>query len=157
MLQALGKDAILSEQSLTNIVSEVYRDGIRLEAQEKFSQGLGNASLRNFDRDILAGTHYDWLEDILEKSDGQVELLPCITTEDNGNLRNTKAEYQSLMKQKRFLEAKQMLVPVRIGQFFALKSKGTVYFDPLLREYTTVQMYSTQTGLDLDSLVDNVL
>ncbi len=157
LLQALGKDAILSEQCLTDIVSAVYQNGYPPKAHEKFNQGLENASLKNFDDDILAGTYYDWLEDLLEKSDGQVELLPCNTIDENGQVSDTKAEYHSLARQKRFLEARQLLVSVRIGQFFALKGKGVVHFDSDLGEYITIQKYSTQTGLDLDGQLDNIL
>ena len=156
-LKQLKNEGTLSEQELTDIVNTVYEHGYPREAQVKFEQGLNNTSLKNFDDDIIAGTHYAWLEHLLEKADGQVELLPCLSTDEEGNITDMKGRYQLLVSQGRYLEARQLLVPVRIGQFFGLKNKNALKFDERLREWITTQQYSTQTGLDLNNQIDNLL
>jgi CRISPR-associated endonuclease/helicase Cas3 len=156
-LKQLPDGGVLTEQGLTNVVNTIYAHGYPPEAHKKFQQGLSNPSLKNFDSDIIAGTHHDWLEHLLEKSDGQVELLPIISTDAEGNIGDMKERYQSLLKQGRYLEARQLLVPVRIGQFFGLKNKGVLHFDEKLKEWTTTQKYSTLTGLDLSNQIDSLI
>lgn len=135
----------LSEQDLVRIVDEVYKDGYTDKSLKEYEQGLNNSFINNFEEKIIAGTHRPWVEDVIQGSDGQVEVLPF----------ELKAEFEKRLKQAALL-AHQLLVPIRIGQFHMLKNQGVLSRDEMLRELTTTMKYSSIEGLDLRQQIDNI-
>lgn len=102
----------LSEHDLVTVCNEVYKNGYNENQQKDFEQGLGNSTIQNFETDWVAGDWNNWIEDILEKNNQKVEIL-C------GNLVQ---EFEDLLKEKRYIEANQLLVHV---YFYELN--GTIY------------------------------
>lgn len=146
LLQKLEKSSQpLSEQDLVRIVDEVYKDGYTGKSLEEYEKGLNNSFINNFEKNIIAGTHRPWIDDVIQGSDGQVEVLP-------GELKSEFIERQK----KSGLLSRQLLVPIRIGQFHMLKSKGVLSRDDTLRELITSLKYSSTEGLDLSQQIDNI-
>lgn len=74
----------LTEQQLTDIVNKVYGEGYRDEALKDYERGLCNSTINRFDSEIIAGSHRAWVEDVIENSDGQIEVLPVDGIDKNG-------------------------------------------------------------------------
>jgi hypothetical protein len=58
--------------------------------------------------------------------------------------------------QKRYLEANQLLVPIRIGQMYKARQAGTLQYDHNIREFVTSLKYSSNEGLRFDAQSDNI-
>ena len=50
-------------------------------------RGLKNQIITEFDKNIIAGTHKDWVEAVIEGSDGQIEVLPIKLLTNSKNLK----------------------------------------------------------------------
>lgn len=145
-VELLAQAGLLTEQRLTDIVDEVYAGGYQGQAWEDFTQGLNHPTINGFEQDIIAGTHRAWVEDVIQGADRQVEVLPS----------ELLSEYQSLLDERRYLEANSLLVPIRLGQFFKSMRDGTLVYDSALREWITTMRYSTQCGLEIGKQTDNI-
>ena len=53
---------LLTEQQLTDIVNRIYGDGYQGDSKEDYKKGIENSSIKEFDENIIAGTHKDWVE-----------------------------------------------------------------------------------------------
>lgn len=137
----------LSEQELTRIVDQVYENGYPESARENFDRGIKNSDLANFADDIIAGTHTDWTEQIIDKSDGQIEVLPSKFLE----------EYEDLKNEKRFIEAKQLIVSIRLGQYHKANKMEAIHYDKSIRGFITTLFYDEKLGLDSDKLDSNII
>ncbi|MBF0505666.1 MAG: CRISPR-associated helicase Cas3' [Nitrospirae bacterium] len=137
---------LLTEQQLTSIVSQIYGDGYQGDSKTEFDRGLGNQTIRQFDDNIIAGTHKDWVEDVIEGSDGQVEVLPMELIE----------RFHELQKEKQYLKAKLLFVPIQIRQCRKLFNDRVLFQDKKLDEYVTRLAYSPEYGLDLLREVENI-
>jgi CRISPR-associated endonuclease/helicase Cas3 len=153
----LSKVGDLTEQQLTEIVNEVYGEGYLDESLEDYERGLGNSTICKFDDEIIAGTHRAWVEDVIEGSDGQLEILPVDGVDENGYVYSILEQFQQYRKDKSYIQAKELLVPIRIGQWRKLLSEGTVSYKESLREWCTTLTYSAKKGLDLSQQVGNIL
>jgi CRISPR-associated endonuclease/helicase Cas3 len=136
----------LTEAELTDIVNEVYGEGYPPVAMEEFKRGLGNPFITNFAGELVAGTHRHWTDEILDASDGQIEVLP-------DSLYDLFIE---LRQQKRYLEANQLLVPIRVGQMYKARKSGVLWYDTNIREFVTRLKYSMDEGLRFDAQSDNI-
>lgn len=136
----------LTEAQLTNLVDEVYGDGYPPAAMEDFNKGIGNEQIKEFASEIIAGTHCQWTEKVIDKSDGQVEVLPDVLLD----------RYTMLRKGRCYVEAGQLLVPIRIGQKFKAEKMNALRYDSTLREYVTNLNYSSDQGLQLDAQSENI-
>jgi len=136
----------LTEAQLTKLVDEVYGEGYPPAAMENFKKGLENEHIANFADEIVAGTHRKWTDDVLDQSDGQVEVLPDILLD----------EYTARRRQRRYVEAGQLLVPIRIGQKFKAEKMDALHYNPKLHEYVTTLKYSSDQGLQLDARSENI-
>lgn len=137
----------LSEDMLTEIVNEVYGEGYTGIALEEFNRGISNRLINDFRREIVAGTHRAWTDDILDKTDGQIEVLPdCLLS-----------EFTDLRAAQRYVEARQLLVPVRIGQKFKMEKLDAIKFDKKLGEWITTLQYTSELGLDLSAKSENII
>ena len=130
----LRKCDLLTEQQLTDIVNAIYDDGYRAGSKEDYEKGLMNSMILNFDEDIIAGTHRHWIENVIEGSDGQVEVLPMVLYE----------RFIKLRMEKRYLEAKQLLVPIQTRQFHMLVRNGLFAYDTACGEYRKKLKYSNR-------------
>ena len=137
----------LTEAQLTAIVNAVYGTGYTGASLDDFNRGINNRLINNFHCEIVAGTYRAWTDEILDKSDGQIEVLPDVLVE----------RFTELRKAQRYLEADQLLVSIRVGQQFKAEKKGALYYDKKLREYVTTLSYSSEIGLDLTAHSDNLL
>lgn len=138
-------DGELSEKELTDIVDQVYENGYPPSAESEFKKGLKNDAISNFADEIIAGTHVSWTDEIIDKSDGQIEVLPY----------SLFKKYKELKEDKRFIEVRQLLVPIRLGQFHKAKKMDAVLNIEKLREPVLKLAYSTTKGLDFDRLDDS--
>lgn len=136
----------LTEAELTNIVNEVYNEGYPPAAMEEFKRGIGHPFITNFAAEIIAGTHRPWTDEILDASDGQIEVLPDSLYD----------EFTGLRLQKRYLEANQLLVPIRVGQMYKARKSGALWYDTNIREFVTNLKYSSDEGLRFDAQSDNI-
>ncbi|MDQ3748798.1 MAG: CRISPR-associated helicase Cas3' [Acidobacteriota bacterium] len=135
----------LSEQELTTIVDKVYENGYSPAAQAEFEKGLNNSGIAEFAEKIIAGTHIKWTDEIFEKTDAQIDVLPQTLLD----------EYNDLKKQKRYIEARQLFVPIRWGQYHKAQKMNAIYKTEDLREYVVKLAYSEDKGLDSDKLDDS--
>lgn len=136
----------LSEADLVRIVDEVYRDGYVGPALDEFKRGLGNQDISQFRQRIIPGSYRSWVDDILDQTDGQIEVLPDVLTE----------EYDERCENREYIGAELLLVPIRIGQKFKAEKMGALYYDEERREHITTLGYSSSLGLDLSSRSDNL-
>jgi CRISPR-associated endonuclease/helicase Cas3 len=145
-VQILCEVDCLTESQLTGLVDEVYSDGYPPAAMENFKRGIENEQIRDFVSEIVAGTHCQWTEQVIDKSDGQVEVLPDSLLD----------EYTMRRKERRYVEAGQLLVPIRIGQKFKAEKMSALRYDLKLHEYVTNLNYSSELGLRLDAQSENI-
>jgi hypothetical protein len=59
-------------------------------------------------------------------------------------------------KRERFIEAAQLLVPIRAGQKFKALKMNALRRDENLREYITSLAYDSEVGLKSDELSSNI-
>lgn len=90
----------LSEDDLIRACNIVYKDGYSMKQESDYKQGWHSVS--SFEENWIAGMHRDWVDEILDKNNQKVDVL-CY---------NLKEEYYSLVSQKRYIEANELLVSV---------------------------------------------
>jgi len=146
-VELLAHAELLAEQTLTEIVNEIYGNGYEGISLADYENGLSHPAINRFENDLIAGTHRDWVEDVISGADKQVEVLPF----------ELLPEYQSLIKEGRYLEAGLLFVPIRLRQYFKILREGTLYYDSQIREWVTTLRYSSNSGLDLAREIDNIL
>jgi hypothetical protein len=83
----------------------------------------------------VAGAHQDWVEHVIESTDGTVELLPASFQE----------EYESRKKKGLWIEANALLVGVRVQSLAWLRPKLKMNDDPWIIDCP----YSCERGLEL--------
>lgn len=93
----------LSEQDLVSACNTVYENGYNEPQQKDFEKGLNNSVIADFEEDWIAGDWYDWIENVMEKTNGQKVDIVCSNLID---------EFEYLKAQKRYIEANQLLVQV---------------------------------------------
>jgi len=148
-IDLLRKKSVLSEQDLVAILNEVYKDGYKesSEAYNEYMKGLSNNDINNFDENIIAGTYRDWIEEIIAKTDEQVEVLPISLLD----------EFRNRIRKKEFIKAKSLLVTVKIGQFSNVSKRGLVEKYNDIDEYVVHLDYTEKKGLDLKSQLDFII
>lgn len=146
-VQLIRKADVLSEAELVQIVDEVYHDGYTGAALDDFNRGNDNQDIKHFRTRIIPGTYRPWTDDLFDQTDRQVEVLPDSLLERFISLRN----------QQCYVEAEQLLVPIRIGQKFKALKAGTLFYNDSLREWVTSLSYSSEFGLDLSAQSSNIL
>jgi CRISPR-associated endonuclease/helicase Cas3 len=70
VLSALPKP--LGEEDLNDAADHVYGKGYNSKKQTEYEEGLRSVKIKS----IVAGTHRDWVEDIIKDDEGSIELLP---------------------------------------------------------------------------------
>lgn len=145
-INLLKECKFLSEQQLTDIVNKIYGDGYKDDSRDDYLRGLNNSMIKGFDENIIAGTHKDWVEAVIEGSDGQMEVLPIALYD----------RFIKLKEEKRYLEAKLLLVPIQIRQCRRLFAERVLWRDEVTEEYRTSLEYSSECGLNLEKQIDNI-
>ncbi|MCL4322374.1 MAG: CRISPR-associated helicase Cas3' [Deltaproteobacteria bacterium] len=142
----LRKNNLLSEQQLTDIVNEIYKDGYIGSSKEDYGRGLNNPAIEKFNEDMIAGTYKPWVEEVIEGTDGLLEILPSELCND----------FRQLKEEKKYLEAKMLLVPIQLRQSKRLFREKVLYWDKGLYEYVANLDYSSDSGLDISKQIENI-
>lgn len=126
----------LSENDLVEASNRVYSAGYQADDKIKYEEGLNHPDIKDFERNILAGAHQQWVEQVIDKSDGTLEILPAVLKDDYNDKEN-----QGLL-----LEANDLLVPVRVRSVQKIKR----YLDTTKDIWVINQPYSEKLGLSFD-------
>jgi CRISPR-associated endonuclease/helicase Cas3 len=145
-INLLQECRLLSEQQLTDIVNKIYGEGYKDDSRDEYIRGLNNPMINGFDKNIIAGTHKDWVENVIEGSDGQMEVLP----------NDLYIKFKKLRDEKKYLEARMLLVPIQTRQCRRLFKDNVLFRDETLDEYKTSLKYSPDRGLDLEKQIENI-
>jgi CRISPR-associated endonuclease/helicase Cas3 len=92
----------LAEEELNDAADRVYGNGYGDKDRAEYEDGLNYGPLKYFKRYLVAGTNEDWIDEIIDKQEGSVDLLPMPLVE----------EYRTLKDRGRMIEANNLLVPV---------------------------------------------
>lgn len=139
-------DSLLSEQQLTDIVNEIYKGGYSGNSKEDYLRGLNNSTVKQFNEDMIAGANKPWIEDIIEGTDGFIEVLPYKLYSDFSRLR----------EEKKYLEAKMLLVPIQARQNKRLFKEKVLNWNEKIYEYTVNLEYSSDSGLNISKQIENI-
>lgn len=126
----------LREQDLIQAADRVYSHGYNDEDKSRYEQALNHSLIKDFEKSLVAGVSYNWVEDVVDRADGTIELLPI----------SLLAKYKELEEEGLTIEADDLLVPVRIGKIYALAD----YIDKSNDPWIIKLPYSETTGLNLD-------
>lgn len=110
----------LGEDDLVSVCNRVYQGGYNDDQKKDFNKGLENSIINKFEDEWIAGHWRDWIEDILKNDHQKIEVLCANLTE----------EYGQKIKERRFLEANQLLVSVY--RYEATIKKQEEYRDTLI-------------------------
>lgn len=132
-LQSLSNP--LREIDLIDVANRVYQCGYTGEDLERYNNALNHPLIKSYKERLVAGFHNDWTEEIIEKTDGTIDLLPsCLAAQ--------YAEYQA---QGLWLESNRLLVPVRTASLSYLFE----YLDKNHDPWIINKPYSSSLGLSL--------
>lgn len=125
----------LREMDLIDVANRVYQNGYNGEDLERYNNALNHPLIKCYKERLVAGFHNDWTEQIIEKTDGTIDLLPRCLAEQY-------AEYQA---QGLWLESNRLLVPVRTASLSYLFE----YLDKNHDPWIINKPYSSSLGLSL--------
>lgn len=132
----------ISESDLVEVADKVYGAGYKDEDNIKFNEGLNHPDIKEFQTQLLAGAHQDWVEKIIESTDGVVEVLPMSLVD----------EYERRKQDGLWVEANNLLVPVRVRTINSIRLSVDTSTDP----WKTTCSYSSREGLRLISEESNI-
>ena len=127
----------LREMDLIEAANRVYQKGYSGEDLVRYNNALNHRLIKNFKESLLAGSHNDWTDDIIDRSDGTIEVLPHC-------LAQLYDKYQS---QGLWLESNLLLVPIRTGSLSYLSQFIDKTHDPWIIN----KPYSESAGLFLNA------
>lgn len=126
----------IGERDLVEAADKVYGEGYQGDEKDKYKKGLNHPDILDFENRLLAGAYQDWVEEIIKKTDGVMELLPkCLLK-----------EYNNRIDTGLWLEANNLLVPVRTKSITWLKSKIDMTNDPWVADMS----YTSHRGLEIE-------
>jgi CRISPR-associated endonuclease/helicase Cas3 len=131
---------VIGEQELIEVSDKVYADGYDEENESLFQEALNHRLIKNFQDNLLAGSHREWVEDVIEKSDGAIEVLPI-------SLLDKYREYEQIGLK---IEADDLLVPIRLRSLFRVKEFVDLSDEPFKANLP----YSREIGLGLREVED---
>lgn len=126
----------LRETDLIQAADRVYAHGYNDEDKFRYEQALNHPLIKDFEKNLVAGVNYDWVEDVIDKTDGTIELLPI----------SLLAKYKELEDVGLIIEANDLLVPFRVRKVHALAGYIDKSYDPWIINMP----YSEDTGLSSD-------
>lgn len=125
----------ISEGDLIEAADHIYSDGYRNEDARAYDEGFNHPDIVNYEKRLLAGAHQDWVEQVIESTDGTIEALPS----------SLASEYESRRRQGLWIEANALLVPVREKSLAYIRPKLDTSTDPWMVNC----LYSATKGLEL--------
>lgn len=123
------------ETDLVRASDRVYGEGYQGEDKTKFEEGFNHPEIGEFEDRLLAGAHQDWVDTIIEKTDGIIEILPKCLLE----------EYKRRKEKGLWIETNSLLVAVRTKSLAWLKSKIDMSNDPWIGDLS----YTSDKGLEV--------
>lgn len=93
----------LAENDLIQACDLVYKDGYQGQELEVFTKALHHPQIESFRHNATPGFHISWVDEIIEPS--SLEILP-------GASPALREEYERLLQQSRWIEARELLVPI---------------------------------------------
>lgn len=93
----------ISETDLIMAANRVYGKGFQREEETKFNEGLNHPDIKEFEERLLAGSYQDWVDTIIEKTDGVAEILP----------KSLLEKYKEREEKGLWVEANSLFVPIR--------------------------------------------
>ena len=125
----------LGESDLIEATNSVYENGYEQEDWISYNNALNHPLIKEYEKNLVAGVHNDWTEQVIDKTDGTVDLLPELL----------KKEYDTLYSQGLWLEGDRLLVPVRTKSLSYLYK----YLDKSHDPWVIKKTYSKSLGLSL--------
>jgi CRISPR-associated endonuclease/helicase Cas3 len=125
----------LREMDLIDVANRVYENGYNGEDLERYNNALNHPLIKCYKERLVAGFYNDWTQEIIEKSDGTIDLLP----------RCLAAQYDKYQSQGMWLESDRLLVPVRTTSLSYLHE----YLDKSHDPWIINKPYSSSLGLSL--------
>ena len=136
----------LTEKELIKLANNIYGDGYKGEEKKKFDEGMNHPDLIDFENCLLAGAYREWIEDLIERTDGIIEVLPM----------NLIDEFEKNKLEGLWIEANNLLVPIRSRSLIWLIQKNLI--DTSNDPWKINSNYSAKVGLDIHSdYIDNIL
>ena len=123
----------LSEDDLIKVCNEVYKNGYNDVQLKDFTNGMRNSIIADFEKNWIAGHWKDWIEDALENQ-GKNQKIEVLCA-------NLREEYMQRIKEKRFIEANQLLV-----QVYFYEAEGLSKMEAGNVLYANGLEYSSQIG-----------
>lgn len=127
----------LKERDLIIAADRVYQEGYDDENRLLYEQALNHPRIREFKENLIAGTHHEWVDEVIDNIDNSIDLLPF-------SLFN---EYRELEEYGLKVEADLLLVPVGIRKLFSIFD----YIDKKHDPWIINKPYSDSKGLYFDS------
>jgi CRISPR-associated endonuclease/helicase Cas3 len=141
-LDALASfDGALRECELVEVADTVYKNGYDEENESLFQQALNHRLIKDFEDNLIAGAHRDWVKDVIESSDGTMEVLPISLLD----------EYRDYEEKGLKIEADDLLVPIRLRSLLGAKEFVDFSDEP----WKTHLSYSKERGLELKARVED--
>lgn len=125
----------ISEKDLVAAANHVYAEGYQGEDKQAFDEGFNHPDIIDFEEQLLAGAHQDWVEQVIESTDGTVEIIPACLVD----------EYKARRQQGLWIEANALLVSIRVKSLSMLKANLNTASDP----WVLNRPYSSTKGLEL--------
>jgi len=127
----------LRESDLVKAANQVYQNGYSGEDLQQYNNALNHPLIKRFKERLAAGCHNNWTEEIINKSDGTIDLLPS----------SLKEQYRKCLYSGLWIEADSLLVPVRTASLSWLSEDVDRSIDP----WVIKKSYSSTIGLFLNS------
>ena len=125
----------LSESDLVEATNRVYENGYEKEDWNSYNNALNHPLIKDYKKTLVAGVHNDWTEQVIEKADGTIDLLP----------ESLRKEYDNFDSMGLWLEANRLFVPVRTQSLSYLHK----YLDKSHEPWVIKRPYSKSLGLNL--------
>ncbi len=133
----------ISEKNLVEAADRVYGKGYQGEDKIKFEEGFNHPDIKEFENRLLAGTYQPWIDAIIKKTDGVLEVLP----------NSLWDKYEQKLKKGLWIEANSLLVPVRVKTLLYLQDILNKDNDP----WIIYCQYSPEVGLITSIHTSNIL
>ena len=130
----------VSEPDLVSVADEVYAGGYQGEELHRYSSALDIPMIKDPENNWLAGSHMDWVEQLISEKEGTLEVLP----------ESLVDEYEELIRQRLSIEAGMLLVPIRRESLVYLYDEIEKPSDSS-KPWVIRKSYSTELGLDLSA------
>lgn len=139
--ELMSLPAIVGENELIDSADRVYANGYDEENEILFQEALNHRLIKDFQANLIAGIHREWVQDVIEKLDGTIEILPV----------SLLSEYRDYEERGLKIEADDLLVPVRLRSVFKVRE----YIDFSDEPWRTNMSYSKEKGLELKANLED--